>query len=304
MKKIISFSAVILIFGTVCAQQIGNSGMESWDALATANEEPTNWNSFKSGQGNFVAFASQQIQRSSDVRSGATGQYSARIWSKSTLGVVANGNMTLGRINMGSTTANSPDNYNFSSITDSLFSESLENAPDSLVFWAKYTNSNSSDSARVKAVIHDSYEVRDPMDANSEPHIIGTAERNYAQTQGVWKRFSIPFQYINANTPAFILLTFTTNKTPGGGSANDEVLIDDVELIYSTNHIQVSDFDLNPVYYSNGLHFKRQIEKVQIIALNGNEIMNGTSEKLEGYSLNRGVYLINCNNQTLRLFVP
>ena len=43
----------------------------------------------------------------------SNGMYSARVYSKSTLGIVANGNLTLGRINMGSSTPSSPDNYNF-----------------------------------------------------------------------------------------------------------------------------------------------------------------------------------------------
>ena len=304
MKKIVSIYISICIVGVLNAQQIGSGNMESWDAVGTANEEPTNWNSFKSGQGNFVAFASQQIQQSTSIRAGATGTYAARIWSKSTLGVVANGNMTLGRINMGSTTANSPDNYNFSVVSDPLFSETIENAPDSLVFWAKYTNSNASDSARLKAVIHDNFEVRDPMDANSEPHIIGTAVLNYAHTQGEWKRFSVPFQYQNSNAPAFILVTFTTNKTPGGGGANDEVLIDDVELVYSTNTLEENDFSSITVFYAQGIHFKKEFDEVQITSLSGQDIVHATSEKLEGFLLPKGVYLVKLNNEIIRLFVP
>jgi hypothetical protein len=235
MKKtllIISFGIAVTI--SSYAQQLGNSDLESWDNLGSANEEPTNWNSFKSGTGSLVGFASQQIQRSTAVRPGATGTYCARIWSKSTLGIVANGNMTLGQINMGSSTPSSASNYNFSKTADANFSEALTVSPDSLVFWVKYTAASGNSMARVNAIIHDNYDLRDPLDANSNSHVVGSATLNYSPTAGVWVRKSVPFNYSGpATTPQFILLTFTTNMTPGGGAANDEVLVDDIQLIYN-----------------------------------------------------------------------
>jgi hypothetical protein len=218
------------------AQQIGNSDLELWDNVGSSTEEPTNWNSFKSAQGSFTSFASKQIERSTAIRTGATGQYCARVWSKSTLGVVANGNLTVGRINMGSATANDPNNYNISLTADANFSEALTASPDSLVFWVKYTAANATDSARVHAVLHDAYDLRDPIDANSTSHVVARAERNYVRTGGSWIRISVPFNYVvgsPAPNPSFILITFTTNKTPGGGTANDEVLVDDIQLVYN-----------------------------------------------------------------------
>lgn len=304
MTKIFIFLFCTSIISFSFAQQIGNSGFEIWDAIGTADEEPRNWNSFKSGQGNFVAFASQQIQQSNDIRSGATGQYSVRIWSKSTLGVVANGNMTLGRINMGSTTANDPANYNFSLISDTLFSESIQMAPDSLVFWAKYSNSNSSDSARVHAVLHDSFEVRDPVDATSAPHVIGIAEMNYANTQGNWVRYSVPFSYINSTTPSYILLTFTTNKTPGGGAANDEVLLDDVELIYSSSSVEQLNNSFFACYDINGLSISSLEKDISIYSYSGQKLKSGDCEALNGFKLNSGIYFICTSSSSLKLFVP
>jgi hypothetical protein len=240
-KKFTIASLLFTSFSFFAQQQIGNSDMELWDNVGQATEEPTNWNSFKSAQGSFTSFASQQLQRSTSVRTGASGQYCARIWSKSTLGIVANGNITLGKINMGSTTPDNPNNYNISLSADPNFSEALTSTPDSLVFWVKYTAANASDSARVHAILHDTYDLRDPLDANSIPHIVARAERNYGKTNGSWARISVPFNYVvgsPALSPSFILITFTTNKTPGGGSNNDEVLIDDIELIYNSAGIK------------------------------------------------------------------
>jgi hypothetical protein len=235
MKTILTSFVIIFSFSLTLAQQIGNSDMELWDNVGVSTEEPANWNSFKSAQGGFTSFASQQIQRSTSIRIGASGQYCARVWAKSTLGIVANGNMTLGRINMGSTTANDPNNYNISLTADANFSEALTGSPDSLVFWVKYTAANATDSARVHAVLHDAYDLRDPIDANSASHVVARAERNYLRTSGSWVRISVPFVYYGpATNPAFLLVTFTTNKTPGGGTANDEILVDDIELIYNS----------------------------------------------------------------------
>ena len=74
--------------------------MEAWDNIGAATEEPTNWNGFKTASGGLSGFASQQVFRSTAIRSGASGMYCARIFSKSILGIVANGTLTLEQIRM------------------------------------------------------------------------------------------------------------------------------------------------------------------------------------------------------------
>jgi len=222
-------SSVSLSFGQA---QIGNGDFESFGTAFGG--EPTNWNSFLSASGTWSGVASDQIAESPDVRPGTTGTKSCRIFSKSTLGIVANGNVTLGKINMGSTTPANASNYNASITNDPDFSEALTDQPDSIVFWAKFTPNGGSGNARMKAVLHDSYDYRDPQDGASATHVVATAVENYPSTGGNWVRFSVPFVYTGpAAVNTFILVTFTTNETPGGGDANDEVLIDDVELIYN-----------------------------------------------------------------------
>ena len=260
MLKIVTFFSFSIFFAPLFSQQIGNGDLEQWENVAAPTEEPVNWNSFKTGSGNFAGFANKQIERSANVRAGASGMYSARIWSTSVLGIVANGTMTCGRINMGSTTPANAANYNYSSIADANFSETCTGAPDSIVFWVKYTQAGGgTQEARMKALIHDAFDARDPEDATTAPHVVANAQLNYPQTGGVWVRKSVPFVYSGpATTPAFILVTFTTNATPGGGAANDEVLIDDVSLIYNSganlNENQLSDIRAN---YSDisGIHF-------------------------------------------------
>ncbi|MFM7661392.1 MAG: hypothetical protein ACKO6A_01875 [Bacteroidota bacterium] len=310
MKKI-TFLLLSLSFSFAQGQQLGNSDMELWENIGQATEEPTNWNSFKTAQGPLTTFASQQIQRSTLVRTGASGQYCARVWAKSTLGVVANGLMTLGRVNMGSTNVNDPNNYNISLTANPNFSEALAFSPDSLVFWAKFTAVGSTDSARVHAILHDSYDVRDPIDANSQPYVLAIAERNYAKTNGSWVRISVPFNYFPSTnvSPAFLLITFATNKIPGGGTNNDEVLLDDIELVYNNSvgsqNLYPSTTSLSASYSENqGLLIKGDADFIQILSLEGKIHFSGTIEEINGLKLHAGLYFINTKNTSIKILIP
>ena len=309
MVRNITIAGFLFTCFSFSAQQIGNSNMELWDNVGASNEEPTNWNSFKSAQGSFTAFASQQIQRSTAIRTGATGQYCTRIWSKSIVGIVANGNMTLGKINMGSGTPSDPANYNISLTSDANFSEALSSSPDSLVFWVKYTAANASDSARIHAILHDAYDLRDPIDANSLPHVVARVEKNYAKKNGSWVRMSVPFDYLAgspATIPAFLMVTFTTNKTPGGGSANDEVLVDDIELIY--NSVGIKEHEPESFYANydalSGLKIFGQIHSVHILNSNGTLVRSGTADELNGLVLKSGLYFLQSPLKTIKVLVP
>ncbi len=309
MKKI-TFLIVGFAFSfSFAQQQVGNGDMELWDNVGQATEEPSNWNSFKSGQGSFASFASQQVQRSTAIRTGATGQYCVRVWSKSTLGIVANGNLTLGKINMGSSTPSDPANYNFSQTADANFSEALTNSPDSLVFWVKFTPASGNPNARVHAILHDSYDLRDPLDANSTSHVISRAELNYPSTGGQWVRKSVPF--VNqgpATSQQFILITFTTNQTQGGGAANDEVLIDDVQLIYNSTSGLESTYNQKEftAYYSaeSGLVINGSPTTISIITMDGKITHQGSIESMNGQKLNSGIYFIQTSNSSLKILVP
>ena len=292
------------------AQQIGNAGFENWDNLGSNQEEPTNWSSFKTATGSFAAFASKQVERSSTVRSGASGSYSARIWSKSTLGIMANGVLTTGRMNMGSSSLSSPDNYNYTVLNDAAFSESLTLAPDSIVFWARYSAA-ASEKAGMHAIIHDQFAVQDPLNATSTPYVVAESDLQFSPTNNQWVRYSVPFVY-TVNTglvPKFILLTFTTNHIPGGGSANDEVLIDDVQLIY--NIVGVDAQMTNPGLLISVDENNRLLiegpgaqEKVEIFRLSGQLFQETTVAQINGTTLPSGFYVVRCTGKSSKIYVP
>ena len=217
---------------------ITNGGFEgSW-----SNNEPQGWHSFASATGDFASFVTgntAQFQQSTDTRPGSAGSYSARLQSKMTVGVKANGNCTNGRINAGSMSAtDATGNYAFSE-PGSSYSTPFVGQPDSLVFWAKYVPGGGSvedagNKARAHAALLTSARYQDPETSDYSSVKIAEATSNYSATSGKgWQRISVPFEYtaVDPSQMAYMLLTFTTNQTPGGGNSTknspDNVYIDD-----------------------------------------------------------------------------
>ncbi len=310
MKNTFTFCSIAFSLSTLFAQQqLGNSNMEAWENIGAATEEPTNWNGFKSASGGLAAFASQQVIRSTAIRSGASGMYCARIWSKSILGIVANGTLTLGRINMGSTTVTDISaNYNISLTNDPNFSETLGSLPDSIVFWAKYTAAQGQ-LARINALVHDAFDVHDPIDAASSSHVLATATLNYPPNAN-WVRYSVPFMpYAFTGTaplPQYMLVTFATNNIPGGGAANDEVLLDDIQLIYNSN---VGVEELNSTFYThysteNGLIISGDDLSYEVFNLSGQLLKQGSETELNGLKLNSGIYIVKSSTSSKKVLVP
>ena len=234
-----------LLMATVCficfainssaqTPQVNNSGFENWETTTLEMAEPLEWNSFRSASGPWAGAASQQLNKSTQTRPGSTGQYSAVIWAKFIISTTANGNLTTGQINMGSTSPSSPDNYNVAHIADPAFSETLGAYPDSLVVWVRSKIANVLHQPKIQAVIHDNYDVRNPPDAASLNHITGTATLNFTTTGNLWVRKSIPFIYTNMTvSPSYIMVVFTTSKDAGVGTAGDSLYVDDLQLIYN-----------------------------------------------------------------------
>ncbi len=322
MKKLFTL-AIIFIFvaatGVIKAQQVNNSGFETWDNLGAATEEPTDWNSFKTGTGSLISFTSQQIKRSTVVRPGSAGTYSCVIWSKMAPigGILANGNFTTGQVNANSVTPTDPTNFNATVITDPAFSEALTGHPDSLVVWVKFKPAGAgADSARVNAFIHDSYNMKDPADVAAAAHLVGVAVENFPSTNGQWSRLSIPFAYPGpAVTPAFILISFTTNKTPGNGTAADSLYVDDLSLIYNSGGIPTVNKPQKYNVYTdaNDLIIQASFQKpvkseICIYNINGQLIYKNqvnsalVSEHVTLNSMNKGMYIVTITNEAGDMF--
>ncbi|HNW89120.1 MAG TPA: T9SS type A sorting domain-containing protein [Bacteroidales bacterium] len=295
--------------------QLNNSGFENWENVGSATVEPLEWNSFKTASGILAyLYGTTTITRSDSTRPGSTGNYSCLIWSKTVVGIVANGNVTTGQINMGSQNAGDPSNYNITHTANTAFSEALGAHPDSLVFWAMFNpvTADTAHLARVRAIIHDSYDAKDPVDAATQPHVVGDATLNFPSTNNQWVRISIPFNYTGpATSPDYMLLTFTTNKTPGGGSGGDSLFIDDLSLVYngaSISENKTIDPSENFFVYTDDndiiidLSFdKLQTSKIEMFNMNGQLVYKTqiTAQAVQHFiGLNQfksGIYVITAN---------
>ena len=105
--------------------------------------------------------------------------------------------------------------------------------------------------------------------------------------------------------PGFILVTFATNATPGGGAANDEVLIDDISLVY-TGGVGLDEASIAPMHanYSNQelSLFGQTQGTLMVYAMNGAEVFNGLTNGKTTISLTGGVYVARLIDQNGNIF--
>ena len=159
----------------------------------------------------------------------------------------------------------------------------------------------------MKAALHTNSNYRDPEDATAALLVVASAIKNYPSTGGNWVRFSAPFNYTGpASGNTHILVTFTTNETPGGGAADDEVLIDDVELIYNpaTSGIAVIDKNdgikvgmdntTNHIIFSSENDLKGDYK---IYNTSGQELQNGRIANKVPFDKGFGVYFVHLTNE-------
>ena len=299
MKRILLITALTLTSGALFAQQqIGNGDMETWEDLGSATESPENWSGIKEGSGNqlFISFAPQAVFQSTDTPSGSG--FSARMETQSALGIPANGTLTCGQLNVGSSTAADPSNYAWSDTGGTEFSEARTDMPDSIVFWAKFIGADPMHNARMKATLHDDYDYQDPEDATSATHVVAGAVINFPSTTG-WERMAVAFDYSGpASNNTYILVTFTTNELPGVGTIGDELFIDDVQLIYNPNGLnEVDVFGMN-VFMNNSANELNFISKevvdgsYSVYNMAGSLVNSGDIEEKVAFNAPSGVYIV------------
>lgn len=221
--------------------QLPNPSFEAWHASTEEYVEPNGWHSFESATGDLALAAGHHVEKSKDAHSGAA---SARIFSTSIFGIIANGTMTTGRMNAGAMSAIDPANnaYLDMSLTDvdgngDPFYAPMYSRPDSIAMWVKFnqgTPNSDHPYATVSAVITDGTYYQDPEDKDYANVVAKAYNNEIATTDGKWVRISAPFEYTeNAVDPKAVLVTVSTNADPGQGSDKDEVLVDDIEFIYN-----------------------------------------------------------------------
>ena len=236
--------------------QMPNSDFETW---SNENNAPKHWHGFESVIGSLSdrAYSETKLVSSNNVRPGSKGVTSAVVTSTKVFTVIANGTMTNGRLAAGSMWATNSANHsetNLSSTDEDAngdpFATPMYAKPDSVKFWMRFTQAKAQASypyAAFNAVITDGTYYQDPEDKNSTyNNKVAVAAPNQADmTVGDWRLVSCPFSYATNGAEAkAILLTVSTNATPGKGSYSngvaDSVYVDDLELVYLADIKSVS----------------------------------------------------------------
>lgn len=249
MKKTFLFVILITAFNCLYSQNIvnenvRNGGFEYWVNEDKSNIEPEYWHTVTSATGRHAGRLTKQIFKSTKTRPGSDGKYSVMIRPRSIFGILANGNLTNGRINADSMRPNNTnDNYDYTQRNNPDFCTPINEVPDSIAAWVCFRAKDAESEANFVSVVHGDVDFiyagpeasrpQEQMCAMSGPCFI---KRTCVAESGdyVWKRISVPFVMKNKNVkPSYILILFSTNRLAGEGSSKDELYVDDVELIYN-----------------------------------------------------------------------
>ena len=289
-------SYVVTVIDNVSAgvTQIGNGDFEDWRGVSDSNHAPDNWNSFETNEGTYASLArAQQVQMVEEHRPGSNGFYCADIYSRSVVGVVAQGNLTTGCINAGAMSASGKDNYNYSKISDPNKSETISKIPSAIRLWVKFVPAAENDehpNAHVSVTVHDAHNYITYSPGNdteeNDSYVIAHAEKDFPACD--WTELTIPFEKTGNYTDGqmYILVNLSTNADPGQGQSGDHMYIDDIELLYS---------DPEPVIYNKYVSIGHDTPTETPIEVTFND--NKTIDfGLKNFGLNIGGNYLNVGN--------
>lgn len=237
--------------------QMPNSDFETW---SDKNKAPKHWHGFESVTGKLsgTANSTTKLVSSNNVRPGSKGLTSAVVTSTKVVFVIANGTMTNGRLAAGSMKATDSANHSETNLSSTdvdangdPFATPMYAKPDSVKFWMRFTQAKAQASypyAAFNAVITDGTYYQDPEDKTYTNKVAVAAPNNADMTVGDWRLVACPFNYAsyaaNGAEAKAILLTVSTNATPGKGSysngVGDSVYVDDLELVYAAGIKSIS----------------------------------------------------------------
>ena len=309
MNKRITFSTCLLgSMGLFAQTQISNGDFENWGNASPGNaNEPTAWYSNKSGS-NIAQLGPQTcFQENTIVHSGS---HSVRLQTNSYLGTTVNGVVTTGVVDAPSLTKS--DGYvgtvNYSTPTDDR-RMAFTGRPDSIVGWYQYASGGAGEQGKVRVIIHtgDYYDPETPTTNHPDPTPNKIADALFlspvATNVSVWTRFSVPFNYVSAATPAYIMINATASANQTTTVSGSQMWLDDLSVVYNT--VGINEININQglkVYcydkwlYVDFLNRREEISTLIIYDLSGNQLIsqalpNSKLNSLDLSSLNEGLYL-------------
>lgn len=248
--------------------QMPNSDFETW---SDKNNAPRHWHGFESPKGWVAGSAKSNTKLVSSkwIRPGSAGSKSALLTCSKILGIIANGTMTNGVLNAGSMSAADASNHSETDLSSTSkdangdpFSTPIYAKPDAVKFWMRFIQADPSATAdypyaAFNAVVTDGTYYQDPENKTYHNKVAVAAPNLENMRAGDWRQVTCDFDYATYATDSAqakaILVTFSTNATPGKGSikeegkyynkktvAADSVYIDDLELVYNAGIKSIS----------------------------------------------------------------
>lgn len=298
---------------------ITNNGFENWDNTGASNEEPTSWNSNKTGTGLASSGPQTCFKETSNVFAGTA---CARVETKYYIIAVVNGNVTTGQVNAPS--SNKAEGFLAATGSNKM---AFTGRPDSLVGYYKYTQATSgtgaaNEKAKVRAILHtgDYYDPETPVNNNHSDlsaNKIGDALFiSPAANQTTWKRFSVPFTYTSSSTPAYIMINITssenqTTTAPGMSGSGSKLWVDDIDVIYNNvtglKEAQKSSFMVYNYERTIYVDFSQRNDKdavISIFDLTGKLVLSQSIESNKKnaiqlpHFINSGIYMYQINGSS------
>ncbi len=290
-------TGILFSFGQ---QQPQNPGFEEWEDVGIHPDtlEPVNWSSLKTSDGGELINGAIPVVwfQSTDAHSG---MYSVKLENMAILTLVAPGTLTNGRVHA---TLPPSDAYVYTIDTVPDWHTPFTDFPDSLSVWAKFFP-QANDIAHIIAVLHtDTAKIFDTTMTNW----VAVASIDISQEIGEWTRLTVPFTYLNGETPEFLLFGIFAGDALNA-TVGSILYLDDFEMIYYNTAIPaITDENANIRLTGNQLtvdltrYDYRESCKLEIIDLSGKVIL---SEKINPDAINRiqmdipaGIYV--CKVQT------
>jgi hypothetical protein len=302
MKKNLLLSFVVLIsISLINAQQLENPSFEDWEDAGTVEEEPVNWSSLKTSDNTLVNSKAPVVwARSDDAHSGLS---SLMLTNIGTLGIVATGIMTNGRVHGSFTTE---EGYVFTDREDDRWHTVFNHRPDSLVGWYKYFP-EPGDSCVVTSVLHK----RDgtlPENETADNMVAKAEFKSNGETVDEWTRFSVPFVYFKDSIPDYIMITLNSGNKLNSVDGST-AYYDDLELIYEGgSSIDEGVVETNAIYvYDNSIRLDKMADGelkgsvLKVYDLNGQKLLErevtSKSIALNNQFRNSNIYVVVLNTK-------
>ena len=240
MKKLFTLFVAGMLVATAGAQgifQFQNSDFEQWEDVKYNDKTqiaPVAWHSYLTGTGavkaNAVKYAAPLEK--GEARTGSAGTTSVLVKGKNYLTLNLAGNLTTGCVEMGHLNqGNTAVNYNYTNISSGQAMQ-FTGRPDAMKVWVRFHGVNK---GQIAAYLHSAGRFQFPIATGDDitGQMVGSAAQ-FADSNDQWTEYTIPFNYVGNDNPAYALVSFTTTNIPGKGSKDDYMYIDDISLVYNS----------------------------------------------------------------------